>query len=224
VTLIRISLRPGKPADYRQAIAENVYESLRETFNVPESDFFATVDELESRDFIYDRKYFDIERSDDLVLIQLTVSNTRTVGQKNALYRRIVERLGKSLALRPQDIFLNLLKVAKENWSFGNGDAQYAYPRPAVIGWQQKKNRGKTGVRSYWEFLMSCYAQTKTNAAFAASRAFSLRRVFNRAVERLRAAHQRRKQCQELIDYLASDHRASQDLGITICEARRLCR
>jgi 4-oxalocrotonate tautomerase len=124
--LIRISLRAGKPADYRQVIAKNIYESLRETFNVPENDFFATVDELEPRDFIYDRKYFGIERTDDLVLIQLTVSNTRTVEQKKALYRRIVERLGKNPGLRPQDIFLNLLEVAKENWSFGNGEAQYA--------------------------------------------------------------------------------------------------
>ena len=123
---IRVSLRAGKPADYRRAIAENIYESLRETFNVPENDFFATVDELEPRDFIYDRKYFNIERTDDLVLIQLTVSNTRTVEQKKALYGRIVERLGKNPGLRPQDIFLNLLEVAKKNWSFGNGEAQYA--------------------------------------------------------------------------------------------------
>ena len=121
--LIRVSLRAGKPADYRRAIAENIYESLRETFNVPENDFFATVDELEPRDFIYDRKYFNIEHTDDLELIQLTVSNTRTVEQKKALYGRIVERLSKN---RPQDIFLNLVEVAKENWSFGNGEAQYA--------------------------------------------------------------------------------------------------
>jgi 4-oxalocrotonate tautomerase len=124
--LIRISLRAGKPADYRRAIAENVYESLRETFNVPEKDFFATIDELEPRDLIYNRKYFNIERSDDFVVIQLTVSNTRTVDQKKALYRRIVERLSKSPGLRSQDIFLNLLEVAKENWSFGNGEAQYS--------------------------------------------------------------------------------------------------
>ena len=67
--LIRISLRAGKPADYRRAIAENVYESLRETFSVSDNDFFATVDELEPSDFIHDRKYFNIGRTDDLVLI-----------------------------------------------------------------------------------------------------------------------------------------------------------
>jgi hypothetical protein len=71
---------------------------------------------------------------------------------------------------------------------------------------------------------MSCYAQTGTGAAVAARRTLSLRRVFKRVVEQLRAAHQRRKQYQQLIEYLASDHRAAQDLGITISEARRLCR
>jgi len=124
--LIRISLRAGKPAGYRRAIARNIYEALRETFNVPEKDFFATVSEHDETGFIYDPEYFNITRSNDLVLIQMTVSNTRTVEQKKALYRRIVERLTKDPGLRPRDVFINLLEVAKENWSFGEGQAQYA--------------------------------------------------------------------------------------------------
>lgn len=124
--LIRISLRAGKPAAYRHAIAENVYAALRETFNVPEKDFFATIAEHDDAGLIYDREYFNIARSDGLVLIQMTVSNTRGVDQKKALYRRIAERLAKNPGLRPQDVFINLLEVAKENWSFGDGEAQYA--------------------------------------------------------------------------------------------------
>jgi 4-oxalocrotonate tautomerase len=124
--LIRISLRAGKPPAYRRAIAEEVYAALRETFGVPEHDFFATVTAQDLEDFIFDREYFNIERSDDFVVIQMTVSNTRTVEQKKALYRGIVERLAKHPGLRPRDVFINLLEVAKENWSFGNGEAQYA--------------------------------------------------------------------------------------------------
>ena len=123
--LIRISLLAGKAAAYRRAIAEGVYQALRETFNVPEGDFFATVSEHRRDEFVYDPAYFGIERGDDLVIIQLTVSNTRTVAQKQALYRRIVERLRQSPGLRPQDVFINLVEVVKENWSFGNGEAQY---------------------------------------------------------------------------------------------------
>ena len=123
--LMRISLRPGKPAEYRRAIADNVYAALRETFNVPENDFFAIVTEHLPEDFIYDRHYFNIERSDEFVLIQLTVSNTRGVGEKQKLYRRIVELLAERPGLRPQDVFINLVEVLPENWSFGNGIAQY---------------------------------------------------------------------------------------------------
>jgi 4-oxalocrotonate tautomerase len=67
-----------------------------------------------------------IERSDDLVIVQITVSNTRGVEQKKALFAAVAERLSRDPGLRPQDVFINLLEVVKENWSCGNGIAQYA--------------------------------------------------------------------------------------------------
>lgn len=124
--LIRIALRSGKPAAYRRALTHGVYEALRETFDVPEHDFFATISEHGADGFFYDPAYFNIARGDDLVFIQLTVSNTRTVEQKKALYRRITERLAQNPGVRAEDVFINLIEVAKENWSFGNGQAQYA--------------------------------------------------------------------------------------------------
>jgi 4-oxalocrotonate tautomerase len=123
--LIRISLRRGKPAGYRKAIAGGVYQALRETFDVPDGDLFVTIDEHDEGTFVYDRHYFGMERSDDLVIIQLTVSNTRSVEQKQALYRRIVERLGKDPGIRQDDVFINLVEVATADWSFGRGVAQY---------------------------------------------------------------------------------------------------
>lgn len=38
----------------------------------------------------------------------------------------IAERLNKELGVRMEDVFINLVEVKKENWSFGNGIAQYA--------------------------------------------------------------------------------------------------
>lgn len=126
----RISLRRGKPAAYRQAIMESVYSAMRETFDVPEDDRFMTVSEHDAADFVYGAGYLGIPRSDDLVIIQLTVSNTRSVAQKKALFRRIAERLADSPGVRPEDVFINLVEVAKENWSFGLGLAQYAEASP----------------------------------------------------------------------------------------------
>ena len=124
--LTRISLRQGKSAPHRRAILDGVYTAMRETFEVPEDDRFMLVSEHDESGFVYGRSYLGIERSDDLVIIQLTVSNTRSVAQKKALFARIVEKLAENPGVRPQDVLINLVEVAKENWSFGNGAAQYA--------------------------------------------------------------------------------------------------
>jgi len=124
--LIHISLRRGKPATYRQAIVEGVYQALRETFNVPPDNRFMTITEHDEDNFTYGKSYLGVERSDDLVFIQLTVNNTRTVDQKKALYRSITERLSTSPGLRTEDVFIGLVEVLPENWSLGHGLAQYA--------------------------------------------------------------------------------------------------
>ena len=124
--LARIDLKRGKSAAYRRAVRDGVYAALRETFGVPENDRFMLVTEYGDEDFDYSRSYAGVERSDDLAIIQLTVSNTRTIEQKKALYRRIVERLAANPGLRQEDVFISLVEVAKENWSFGNGIAHYA--------------------------------------------------------------------------------------------------
>ncbi|MHC2254038.1 4-oxalocrotonate tautomerase [Bradyrhizobium embrapense] len=123
--LTSVSLRRGKPAAYRKAILESLYRAMRETFDVPEGDRFMTISERDGDDFAYGADYLGIRRSDDLVIIQITVSNTRPVAQKQKLYRRIAERLTESPGLRTEDIFINLVEVLPENWSFGNGEAQY---------------------------------------------------------------------------------------------------
>lgn len=123
--LVHISLRAGKPEAYRQAIFDSVYRSMRETLNVPEGDQFMTISEHNAANFRHGSA-FGIARSDDLVFIQITVFNTRTREQKKALFRRTAELLSESPGIRPEDVFVNVLEAAKENWSVGHGLAQFA--------------------------------------------------------------------------------------------------
>ena len=124
--LVRIDLRRGKSAGYRKAICDGVYRAMRETFAVPEEDRFMIVSEHDKGDFIYSERYLDIARSDNLVIIQITGNNTRTIEQKKAFEARVADLLSENPGLRPQDVFISLVEVVKENWSFGNGIAQYA--------------------------------------------------------------------------------------------------
>jgi len=124
--LLHISLRTGKPESYRQALCDGLYRAMRDTFNVPEDDQFMAITEHDAANFRYGASYLGVERSDDLVFIQITANNTRSVEQKKALFRRIAELLAESPGLRPEDVFVSLVEVEKENWSLGKGLAQYA--------------------------------------------------------------------------------------------------
>jgi 4-oxalocrotonate tautomerase len=123
--IIHISLRAGKPEAYRQAIFDGLYRAMRETLSVPEDDQFMTISEHDAANFRYGDAY-GVARSADVVYIQITVFNTRTVEQKKALFRRIAELLGQSPGIRPDDVFVIVLEAAKENWSVGHGLAQFA--------------------------------------------------------------------------------------------------
>ena len=122
---IHVSLRAGKPEAYRQAIFDGLYRAMRDALKVPEDDQFMTITEHDAANFRYGNAY-GVARSADVVYIQITVFNTRTPEQKKALFRRTAELLGESPGIRPENVFVNVLESAKENWSVGHGLAQFA--------------------------------------------------------------------------------------------------
>ena len=67
-----------------------------------------------------------MRRTDEVVIVEITCNNTRTVDQKKALYQRITECLAKNPGISPDDIVICLIEVAKENWSMGKGEASFA--------------------------------------------------------------------------------------------------
>ncbi len=124
--LVHISLRAGKPEGYRQAIFDGLYRAMREALNVPEDDQFMTITEHDPANFRTSSSCYGVARSEDVVYIQITVFDTRTVEQKKALYKCTAELLGESPGIRPENVFINILESAKENWSVGHGLAQFA--------------------------------------------------------------------------------------------------
>jgi 4-oxalocrotonate tautomerase len=125
VPLVRISLLRGKPEGFGRKVGDVVYRAMRETLDVPDKDKFQIFSEHAPGTLVYDPEYLDIERSDGFIAIQITLSEGRSVEMKKAFYRRVAEDLRRELDVRPQDVFVSLVEVKKENWSFGNGIAQY---------------------------------------------------------------------------------------------------
>ena len=123
--LVRIDLRKGRDAAFLAEMGRVVHAALVGV-GVPEQDRFHLISEHDRKTFVFDPSYLDIARTDALVIIQITWNEGRSLDQKKALFKAIADGLSSTLGLRPEDVFINLVEVPKENWSFGNGIAQYA--------------------------------------------------------------------------------------------------
>jgi len=123
-SITRIDLIKGKSEDYRQAIGEAVYQALL-SIGVPTDDRFLIIAEHEPANFIFATSYLGVDHTEDLVIIQITFNEGRTTAQKQSLFNAIAEGIHVATGLRAGDVFINLVEVKRENWSFGNGLAQY---------------------------------------------------------------------------------------------------
>ena len=128
--LVRIDLLDGKPAEYRAQAGQIVYQALLDCFSVPKDDRFQVITEHPKAELQFDRNYLGIHRSDDCIFIQITLNTGRTVEMKQRFYKAVADGLHETLKLRREDIVINLVEVPKDNWSFGNGEAQYVSAPP----------------------------------------------------------------------------------------------
>jgi len=134
--LVRIALKRRKVPQFGRKVGEVVYRTMVDILGVPARDNFQIITEHDENGLVYDPAYLGIERTDGIVIVQITLSEGRTVPVKQKFYATLVARLNMALGVRPADVFINLVEVKKENWSFGNGIAQYveagSIPLPAA--------------------------------------------------------------------------------------------
>ena len=124
--LVRIALRQGRSPEFRASIGDIVHQAMVETINVPAADRFQVITEHAATDLVYDPAYLGIPRTDGIILIQIMLNAGRSVDLKKSFYARVAADLNVRLGVRREDVFISLVEVPKENWSFGNGIAQYA--------------------------------------------------------------------------------------------------
>jgi 4-oxalocrotonate tautomerase len=124
--LVRIDVPEGRPAEFRRAVGDVIYEAIISVLNAPKDDRFMVITEHPADGLDIDPGYLGIQRSPDAIVIQVTLNEGRDVATKRAFYQAVADGLHERAGQRREDVFISLVEVKKENWSFGNGEAQYA--------------------------------------------------------------------------------------------------
>jgi len=122
----RIDIVRGKSTQYKRTIGDVVYAAVVDILKAPANDRFQVIAEHPPEGHIADDGYLGVTRTQDCVFVQLTLNAGRTPEQKKGFYKAVADGLHDRLGVRREDVFINLVEVPKENWSFGNGVAQYA--------------------------------------------------------------------------------------------------
>lgn len=124
--LIRLDVPDTLPSASWPLAVDVVYDALVTEFNVPEHDRFAVVTPHPRAGLQIDPSYLGIERSGNALVVQVTLNAGRDVSRKRAFYRAVADGLSARVGISPSDVVINLVEVPPENWSFGDGVAQYA--------------------------------------------------------------------------------------------------
>ena len=122
--LLRFDLTEGRSETEIGKILDVTHEVLLETLKVPERDRYQIVHEHKPSRLILEDTGLGFTRSDRTILLQVT-SRPRKREMKEAFYRLLVERLASSCKISPDDVVVNFITNADEDWSFGAGRAQF---------------------------------------------------------------------------------------------------
>ena len=123
---VRISLRGELTDQQLSDISDAVHDSMVQTFNVPPKDRFQVLTRHAPLEISCTPEYLDIAHGARVAFVQITCNEGRTLEMKKALYAKLASSIEATGAVKAADVIVSLVEVKKENWSFGNGIAQYA--------------------------------------------------------------------------------------------------
>ena len=130
--LVRISVYEKIPAERRRIIASSVYDAMRATLGIPENDRFILVSGHSSDEISVDPHFMGMQRTEDFVLIHVTLRGGRTTEAKQNFYRETARQLKEQAGITTDNVMIVLSPNALDDWSFGGGEAQYVLNPPAT--------------------------------------------------------------------------------------------
>ncbi|MBN3761416.1 tautomerase family protein [Burkholderia sp. Ac-20365] len=125
--LARINISQTASREVVRAVSDVVYEAMIHVANVPQHDKFQIITRHASDELVYPEEgYLGITYSPQIVFIQVVWNAGRTTETKKAFYKAVADGIHAKAGIRKEDVWISLIDVAREDWSFGNGEMQYA--------------------------------------------------------------------------------------------------
>lgn len=123
--LVHIHVTEGRRTDAElRRFADVVQEVMLDHFAAPARDRYQIITEHKPGRIILEDTGLGFERTDDAVVIQI-FQQGRSLDQKRAAFGALPDRLHAETGLRRADLVVSVASNTREDWSFGDGVAQF---------------------------------------------------------------------------------------------------
>lgn len=119
MAIVRVDFTKGQPANFAQTVAMTVNSVMQKVLNVPTKENFVVCQAHDAEMLLHDPDNVTAERLGGIVFIQITLNQGRSPELKSAFFSTLNRAICEATTLRPEDVYINLIEVARENWAFG---------------------------------------------------------------------------------------------------------
>lgn len=123
MAIVRIDFSKSQPAQFGPAVASVVNATMQQILSVPAKENYVVCQSHDDGMLFHDPENVTPERLAKIVFIQITLNTGRAEALKVQFFAMLTQRLSEATCIAPENVFINLLEVARENWSFGQNHA-----------------------------------------------------------------------------------------------------
>jgi phenylpyruvate tautomerase PptA (4-oxalocrotonate tautomerase family) len=123
--LVRLELPDTFSAESARRAGDAVHNALVDTMGVPVDDRFQVLSRHAAGALVCTPGFLGVQHGARALFVQVVLAPGRTLQQKRAFYARTAADVAAALDVSPSDVIINLVETLRENWSFGDGIAQY---------------------------------------------------------------------------------------------------
>lgn len=119
MAIVRIDYCRPLDKTQRQALVTGINTTMQTLLGVPAGENYVISQRHEVDAILHAPDDCPRKRRADVVFVQITLNQGRTPELKQQFFYALNANLAESTPFRPENIFINLVEVARENWSFG---------------------------------------------------------------------------------------------------------
>jgi phenylpyruvate tautomerase PptA (4-oxalocrotonate tautomerase family) len=108
------------------AMGNALNKSLVDALNIPKDDRFVILSEHGEDELFIHPTFMEMNRTENAMIVTVLMGAHRPAADKKALLAAIPRLLEAAVGISPDDVFIALIPVPNENFSFGRGMAQLA--------------------------------------------------------------------------------------------------